>query len=47
MKYTEILEKVVDITKEVEVYKLEILFYEATEHGETFETTIKIDRNAC
>lgn len=47
MKYTEMLEKVVDITKEVDLYKIDILFYEVTEHGETFETTIKIDRNAC
>ena len=47
MKYTEMLDKIVDLTKEVDLYKLEILFYEATEHDETFETTIKIDRNAC
>ena len=47
MKYTEMLQKVVDITKEVDLYKLDILFYEVTEHGEKFKTNIKNDRNAC
>ena len=44
MNYREMLNKVTEIANEVDLYKLEIEYYEADESGCEYQTTIKIDR---